>query len=923
MDDLINSSQSFHEDKLTAFIINPDSEVARYMIGLLLENDVTVTVKATQELINILPSDWQNHPRINFLISSDKTIPDKNYRYFIAFVSDPTEILRSVISHTTSKSMIVFPATLDVERIKKYVVNTTHRLAAVSPGIGENMDLADDSFTTQVFQSVCKEKPLEISSNQDTLIYIASIKELAEKLLEILFTSSPGTINWLVPKPISLKSFSEFVSKLGYPAPRFSITEKHRKFENNIRLPSGISYWSPIIPPDQTIVATLKWLSTLPRISTTEISSITAPVKKLTLSLRPLLSFRLFTPASSTQSQHSLKTLIPIGILVAVCSFFATLVLLVVVYFSIIFHQTTKAISLTTSGNFAAAYQISAKTYRQLVIFDQILIVVKSFFRFPLISGIHQNLVRQIATLETFSYSALTLTRLAETATQLVNSGGVPDYLSISPDIETAEEALTLSLLENSSRNLSSENLPFVGQSLTKFQKYAPDLRNILLYTQKLLPLISRVGGYDRQKVYLLLFQNNMELRPTGGFIGSFGLATLKDGKLVDLTIRDVYSADGQLKGHVEPPAPIKNVLKEANWFFRDSNWDPDFPTSAVRAQWFLEKEIGQTVDGTIGITLNLAQKLLKITGSITLSDYAEEINADNLYLRAQYHAEANFFPGSTGKQDFLSSLARALLVKLRNPTPSEAIQIFKALRVAAAEKDIQVYLADPELESRISTLDLTGNVKPYQPCPQVYCVSDDLLIVDSNLGVNKDNYFLKKSYLSDVSVTSEGEIQHRLIGSFQNTAATDTWPAGIYRSYLRLYLPPGTQISSVSLRNPADSTQTDITAIDTLVEHGRQIFGFTFEVPIKEARELTILYSIPFRLDLAQKGTYLFDWQKQAGTIDEPITLSFKPPENVKVTSVFPALPQNQPFDKTNTIRYNLRLSQDQSWQVSFAPVQ
>jgi len=106
--------------------------------------------------------------------------------------------------------------------------------------------------------------------------------------------------------------------------------------------------------------------------------------------------------------------------------------------------------------------------------------------------------------------------------------------------------------------------------------------------------------GQDTNKNYLILFENNMELRPTGGFIGHTVLQNFGGGKLNGLDINDIYSADGQLKGHGEPPAPIKNYLGEANWWFRDSNWDPDFPTSAERAEWFLNKEMDQNFDGVI-----------------------------------------------------------------------------------------------------------------------------------------------------------------------------------------------------------------------------------------------------------------------------------------------------------------------------------
>jgi hypothetical protein len=95
--------------------------------------------------------------------------------------------------------------------------------------------------------------------------------------------------------------------------------------------------------------------------------------------------------------------------------------------------------------------------------------------------------------------------------------------------------------------------------------------------------------GKDGIKTYLILFQNNMELRPTGGFIGSYGLATFDSGRLTDLTINDVYSADGQLNGHVEPPAPIKDYLGEANWWLQGFKLGSGFSNIGPKSRMVFE----------------------------------------------------------------------------------------------------------------------------------------------------------------------------------------------------------------------------------------------------------------------------------------------------------------------------------------------
>ena len=160
--------------------------------------------------------------------------------------------------------------------------------------------------------------------------------------------------------------------------------------------------------------------------------------------------------------------------------------------------------------------------------------------------------------------------------------------------------------------------------------------------------------GFNGSKTYLVLFQNNMELRPGGGFIGSYAILNLSKGKIGSFKIYDVYDADGQLKGHVEPPYPIRRYLPSIHWYLRDSNFNVDFSKGAVASAVFLNSEMQQAVDGVIGVDLSFVKNLLSVVGPVEVADYNQTVNADNFFQVAKAHAEDNFFPGSTQKKDFL-----------------------------------------------------------------------------------------------------------------------------------------------------------------------------------------------------------------------------------------------------------------------------
>ena len=152
-----------------------------------------------------------------------------------------------------------------------------------------------------------------------------------------------------------------------------------------------------------------------------------------------------------------------------------------------------------------------------------------------------------------------------------------------------------------------------------------------------------------------------MELRPGGGFLGSFGIIEIGNYSIGDIKIYDIYDADGQLMVHLDPPKPIAEYLNVPHWFFRDSNFSPDFFTNYQKALFFLEKEMKMTdFAGGILLTTTAVENILYAFNDLYLPDFKEYINAKNFYLKTQLYVEKKFFPGSIQKRRFyLPSLDR------------------------------------------------------------------------------------------------------------------------------------------------------------------------------------------------------------------------------------------------------------------------
>lgn len=410
---------------------------------------------------------------------------------------------------------------------------------------------------------------------------------------------------------------------------------------------------------------------------------------------------------------------------------------------------------------------------------------------------------------------------------------------------------------------------------LQKLEYVSGDLTN----ASRMMPVMKKLFFTNSPKTYLLLFQNNMELRPTGGFIGSVGFLTTQKGKILSLEIMDVYTIDGQLKGHVEPPIPIRKYFSQPNWFLRDSNFDPDFAASSVQAQWFLEKIMQKRVDGVIGIDLNLVQNLLMVTGPVSLNDfYNEVISSENLFLKAQTYINQNFFEGSTQKKDFLNSLSRSLQAKLFTDHNISLFNLVKVLKSSLDQKDLLIFVNDGKLQTEIETLGWAGrlvNVKCFQY--ENNCLPDYLSIIESNFGVNKANFFVTKSIVIQKKINDKGEIFSEVTLSYENKNIPQIPQGGTYVNYLRLFVPLNSKLATASFNNNLiPSSEIDITSY----QNDKIVFGLLVKIPVEGKGVIKISYQLPTPL-LPEINNYQFYFQKQAGDKISPLILSITMPDN------------------------------------------
>lgn len=461
----------------------------------------------------------------------------------------------------------------------------------------------------------------------------------------------------------------------------------------------------------------------------------------------------------------------------------------------------------------------------------------------------------------------------------------------------------------------------------TAFVRY----ESLVTPLQNVLDVVPSLVGFDGKKKYLVLLQNNMELRPGGGFIGSYGLLTLDQGAIADFQVYDVYEADGKLTFHVEPPYGLRRYLGSSHWFLRDSNFAVDFPQNASQAMTFLEYEVGEKVDGVIAIDTTFFKNLLAAFGSVTVPEYKETITPNNFYLRTQTHAEKDFFPGSTQKKDFLQALLAAMKQRLVSNTDISYTHLMTSIGESVNGKHVLVALRDEELQKLLTVNNLSSSLWDGREDGDNTFL-DTFGVIDANVGVNKVNYYLKRTIEQKTVIDTKGTIQTTAMVTYANTSKKDSPFGGDYKNYVRFVIPAEAVVRGIAIDGvrqeivPAVTDPEIFTSptfekpegfeVETSSEQGKTLIGFLVFVPKGAMKKVTLSYEVVGAVSMQEPAFGYTSWLfKEPGTLDDDYSYSLTYPSSYKLVA-----PDLQLSDVGGKLIYSNILSGDKHFTVEFS---
>ena len=421
---------------------------------------------------------------------------------------------------------------------------------------------------------------------------------------------------------------------------------------------------------------------------------------------------------------------------------------------------------------------------------------------------------------------------------------------------------------------------------------------------------VQKFFGMEEPQTVLVLFLNNTEIRPGGGFIGAYAVVKMDKANPEIIKVEGTEVLDNSSPRNFEsiPPAPIEKYLGLERWYFRDSNWSPDFKIASAKSLELYKKEKGANadeIDAIVGFTPTVVEELLRVTGPITVN--GETFTADNFTEKLEREVEYDFAEKGLGFEDrkkMLKDLAKSVIASsMKNVFKSWSE--YKSLNEKMlSQKQIMMYSPDADYQKVFEAKNWAGEMTAVD--------YDYLLWADANLGALKTDASVARTLNYEISAPIGGKYLARAKMTYHHNGKFD-WRTTRYLNYARVFVPEGSEIVSAFVKTSASGNAKSVKA-DTGVENGKQWFGAFISLEPGNTGEVTFDYYLaPQAAARIAANDYRLLVQKQLGTNNVGLTLDL----NFANTLAYASPGESSNSMNDNRYDYSTTLIQDVEVEV------
>ncbi|MFU0805112.1 MAG: DUF4012 domain-containing protein [Pseudoclavibacter caeni] len=246
-----------------------------------------------------------------------------------------------------------------------------------------------------------------------------------------------------------------------------------------------------------------------------------------------------------------------------------------------------------------------------------------------------------------------------------------------------------------------------VGDGVGELRDQIDGLQPTVRQAASLGSLLPGVLGADGPKNYLLLFQNNAEVRSLGGNPASLMLLRVEDGRLEIADQKDSGSFNNNYGGaHPNAIAELPDgayivFIPNVSRFEMDMTGFPDLPTVAAMAKgWWTEAGGTAQIDGVLTFDPVGLSYLLRATGPVTMPN-GDVLTSDNVVKTVLSDVYARY-PLPAAQDAYFASAAASVFNALTTQKVDSG-EMIAALSQSIDERRLLFWSADAQVQQALS----------------------------------------------------------------------------------------------------------------------------------------------------------------------------------------------------------------------------
>jgi hypothetical protein len=450
-------------------------------------------------------------------------------------------------------------------------------------------------------------------------------------------------------------------------------------------------------------------------------------------------------------------------------------------------------------------------------------------------------------------------------------------------------------------------------EGLIRYYHQLVEINNILQQAPELLTAALGLAG---QQTYLVLSQNSDELRPSGGYISTYGWMTVRNGRITD------YSYSPTTASSPNPPgAQFADQVAVPDWWIRygqpvyaawDGSWYADFTKTAEMAMWYYNagNNPRSPVAGVLGIDIIGFEAILKMLGRVVVG---ESVVTPENFRQMVYARSVESQADELLHKRFVASLYQQIFTDWQGASadPQLNARLLGALLEALQQKHIMLYSADDNLNAALDLLGWSGAQTPAAG-------GDYLMTADANLG-NKSNRSVVRQLTLDVDIQPDGSLVNRAALAYDYSARAAANDPGFnpprlgsadYNNLLQVFAPLGSAlIDSANFNSDPRTIYTDT----------HTIFTTRLTVPYDSSERFQLSYRTPPLVEaFGPYQRYTLVLQKQPGTLGDQVNVQVTLPARATPIAISPAPAASYVLERP-ILEFLLKLENDQTVEIIY----